>query len=137
MIEDGNQAGHVELVEPWNGTRRMVPGIDAVDAALVGAGADVEFLLPARRQPVGMTDDAAIHVGDPKGAVRSGAGHDGTEPRVGRGEEFALAFVGRPFAGEGDAVERPQDFAMDQVVYRLAHEPVFRELRSKKIVAIN
>src|SRR5260221_9130153 len=45
-VEGGDEARGVELVEPGNGSRLHADGDDAVDAALVVAGPQVEGLLP-------------------------------------------------------------------------------------------
>ena len=74
-VERGDQPGGRELVEPRDRARRPADRKHAVDAAHVAAGPQVELLLHVQRNPLGMLDRLAIHVGDPQRAVGPGGQH--------------------------------------------------------------
>ncbi len=112
-VERRDQAGRVEAVQPWDGARLRTDRVDAVDAALVMAGAEVDALLPVFRDPLGVLDHGPVHVGDPQGAVRSGLDHRRPKPVVARRQELGLLLVSGAAAGERRAA-RAHDFAVNQ-----------------------
>src|SRR6267142_5396250 len=86
-VEGSDELGGGEFSEVADGSQLFANRNDAIDAAFVVAGADIEFGQAVRGNPAGMLDDEAVHINDPEGAVRAGAGLDGTKPIVARGEE--------------------------------------------------
>src|SRR5262249_1012446 len=110
--------------------------IYAVDAAHVGAGADVELFQAIGRNPARVLDDETIHVHHPERAVGAGADLHGTEPVVGAGQEFASFFVGGAMRGESDAVGL-EHTASDQVVHRLANKGIAIVVGTQEVVAVN
>ena len=68
-----------------------------------------------------MLDHIAVHVDDPEGSVRPGAGHDRPAPAIFRGKEIQFILGFRPFGGETSAV-RPHDKVLHQVVKGFAGE---------------
>src|SRR5206468_2256597 len=105
-------------------------GYNAIDAALVVPGAQVELLLPILRNPLRMLDHLAVHIRDPQPAVRARLDHRRPKPIVARRQEFRLALVLRSAAGERHALRR-HDFAVNQVMHRLADKhPLYFRARS-------
>ena len=120
-----------ERVEEFAGARAVVaaevgvPGRqsggrhDPVDAAPVVALVEVEFRLHPVGDPLGVFDDAAVHVQDVQRSLRPHRQVDRSEQRVGRGEELH-ARPGPRRLGRG--ARRVDDGAMDQVRGRIRHE---------------
>src|SRR5262249_55499042 len=109
--------------------------IDAVYAPLLVPGAEVEPGLPVVRDPLGVLDDRAVHVRDPKRTIGTGLEHRGTEPGIARCEELGGFLARGPAAGECGAVG-VEDDAMDQVVNRFTDKEAGCELASEEIVAV-
>jgi len=83
-------------------------GFDPPDAAAVFAQAVIRpiVFLPLGRQPVGVLDHEAVHVGDVERAVRASRGVNGTEPLVAAGEKLASRFIRRSARQVGAAGRR-------------------------------
>ena len=134
-VEGGDQARGVEPVEPGDGPRLLLDGIDPVDASFLAAGAEVDLLLHIGRDPLGMLDDRAVHVGDPERTVGPGLELRGTEPVVAGGQELAAGLVRPADAAIARAVGL-QHHPVDQVVHRLADEQAGGVVRPEEVVAI-
>ena len=94
-VQGGDQPGRVESIQPRDAPRFRANRIDAIDASLVLPGAQVEPLLPVQRNPLGMLDHRAIHVGHPQGPVRPGLDRCGPKPVVAGGQKLGLLLVRR------------------------------------------
>ena len=104
-----------------DGPRLQAGRPDAPDAAAVLALAVVRQQVgPALgRQPGGVFDHVAVHVGDPHRAVRTGAHHDRSAPAVLAGEEIELP--AHPLAAEAHPVLVQSD-PLHEVVEGFADE---------------
>ena len=92
-IHGRDKFGRGKFFQVGDGTERFVYGDDAVDAAHVGAGADIELREPVFADPARMFDDEAVHVHDVKRAVRPGLDLHGAQPVIARSEKFGSLFV--------------------------------------------
>ncbi len=68
------------LSKAWWGAGCKAIGGDAVEAAAIVAGIEVEVLLDSGRKRPRVFDDLAIHVDDPERSIRSVGHLHGTEP---------------------------------------------------------
>ena len=91
---------------------------------------------PLRRNPARVLDDKAIHIDDPQSPVWSGARLHRAKPVVPGRQKFALRFVRRAIAFEGDAV-RLEHETMHEVVDRLTKEGIAVVICPQQFVAIN
>src|SRR5438876_9419990 len=89
-IEGGNESGGIESVQPWDRPRSFAGRIDAVNAALIVAGPQIQALLPILGDPLRVLDHVPVHVRDPERAIRPGLYRCWAAPVVAGSEEFGL-----------------------------------------------
>ncbi len=135
-VQRGDDLRGRQLGQVIEGPELRALRVDAVDAAFVGAGADIKRLEPVGRNPARVLDDKAIHVHHPQRAVGTGERLDGAKPVVGAREKLGRDLISSTRGGEGDAARREHE-AADQVMHRLADEEVLAEARAQQRVAIH
>ena len=110
---------------------------DSPDPAEVNAGLEIARLHlvgDPRHEEDDVFDDALVHVGDVKGAVRAGAGIDGSEPFVCGSEKFlsgrivALGLWGKSIC---------YDEASDEMATRFGHKQVLSCVVGKLITTVD
>ena len=135
-IEGCHQSFRGKLVETDHRPRLGILRINAIDAAQVVPGPDVEPGQVLGRNPLGMLDHQAVHIDHPQGAVGPGPHLNRTKPVVRPGQELSLRLVCRTPARERDAPGL-QLQAMHQKIDRFAREGIARVFLAKKVVAID
>ena len=123
VFEQGHQFEGRCPAQPGSGPGSEAGRGESVDAAAVGAAAEVELGLDVVGDRPGVLDRLAVHVEDGQRAVGGVDEVDGAEPGVGRGEELGLLLSGCAVGAEGHAVGL-DDHAVDDVVGDLAEEEV-------------
>ena len=131
----GHKLGCIELVELWDGPELFVERVDAIDPPLFAPGAKVEPPFPIVRNPFGVFDDSAIHIGDPERTVGACFEHGGPEPVVAGRQKLAVCIVRPAMAAEAHALGL-EHHSMHQVVYRLTDKQAGGELGTEELVAI-